>query len=124
MNYFALCGRITKDIEVSYTGNNTAVCKPTLAVDRKDGADFIRFTAFGQMAENLAKYKHKGDQIIVEGRIQTGSYEGKNGKVFTIDFIATKIEYLGRSESNDAPPKEPEQETFENFAMDSSEIPF
>lgn len=107
MNAVQLIGRLTKDPEVRYTQNSgTAICTFTLAVDRgkdKQGnseADFIRCKCFEKLAENMERYKKKGDQLALEGRIQTGSYEGNNGTVYTTDVICSRIEFIGQRNDN------------------------
>ena len=108
MNNVVLIGRITAKPELQYTPNTqTAVTKFTLAVDRqKEGADFIRVTAFGRRAESICRYMDKGRQIAVQGRIQTGSYKDKDGKtVYTTDVIIDNDEFLGgRQEEPKAVP--------------------
>lgn len=97
-NVVVLIGRLTKDPEERFAGE-TPVTNFTLAVDRQSkdkGADFIRITVFGKQAENCGKYLTKGKQCAIEGRLQTGSYDGKDGnKVFTTDVIANRVEFLG-----------------------------
>ena len=103
MNTVNLVGRLTKDPELKYTATGMAICKFTLAVNRdfanQNGereADFINCTAVKKTAENLANYQKKGSQIGVVGRIQTGSYEGQDGKrVFTTDVMIDRVEFLG-----------------------------
>lgn len=98
MNSVTLIGRLTKDPELSYTQNQMAICRFTLAVDRigKDrGADFIRITVFDKQAVNCDRYLAKGRQAAVSGRIQTGSYKDRNGQtVYTTDVIAQAVEFL------------------------------
>lgn len=104
MNKVIVSGRLTSDPEVRYTTGHepVAVASYTLAVQRdfknKDGeydADFIRCKAFGKRGEFCERYLHKGMKILAEGRIQTGSYEDKNGqKVFTTDVIAQRVEFI------------------------------
>lgn len=103
MNLVLLSGRLTKDPEVRYTtGTQMAVAVFTLAIDRgKDkngddrGADFIPIKVFGKQAENCERYLAKGCRVAVQGKIQTGSYEDKNGqKVFTTDVIAQRVEFI------------------------------
>lgn len=79
---------------------NTTVTRFTLAVDRRvktDGqpdADFISCVAFGKTADFVDKYFHKGMKMLLEGRIQTGSYTNKEGvKVYTTDVIAENVEF-------------------------------
>jgi single-strand DNA-binding protein len=94
LNNVVLMGRLTKDAELRYTNSNMAYCNFTLAVNRrvkKDSqqqADFITCKAFSKTAESLAKFCEKGRQIAVMGRIQTGSYDNKEGqKIYTTDVI-------------------------------------
>ena len=96
MNKFQFMGRLTKDPEVRYTsGNNTQVTTFTVAVNRRFVAqggerqsDFFNLTAFGKTAEFCAKYFKKGQQVLVEGRIQNRTWEDQNGqKRYATDFI-------------------------------------
>ena len=102
MNRVILAGRITKDVDVRYsTGEKqTAVARFTLAVDRRfhregeQDADFVSCVAFGNTAQFLEKYGTKGTKFICEGRIQTGSYVGKDGaRVYTTDVVIENIEF-------------------------------
>lgn len=103
MNKVILMGRLTRDPDVRYsqTANGSmAVARYTLAVDRrfkKDGetnADFISCVAFGKVGEFAEKYLHQGTKIVVEGRIQTGSYTNKDGnKVYTTDISVENCEF-------------------------------
>ena len=102
MNKVILMGRLTRDPEVRYSqgANSMAVAKFTLAVDRRvrrdaaQTADFISCTAFGGQAEFLEKYTHQGTKLVLEGRIQTGSYTNRDGqKVYTTDVIVENLEF-------------------------------
>lgn len=104
MNKVILMGRLTRDPEVRYSQSGDgqlAIARYTLAVDRRfrrDGdqqtADFISCTAFGRQGEFAEKYLHQGTKIVVEGRIQTGSYTNKDGqKVYTTDVIVENSEF-------------------------------
>ena len=105
MNSVNLIGRLARDPEISYTPNTqTAVCRFTIAVDRpkrngeSQGADFIRIVVYGKQGENCNRYLKKGRQCgIVNGRIQTGSYQDRDtGKtVYTTDIIAGNVEFIG-----------------------------
>lgn len=96
MNSVNLIGRLTKDPEARQ-GQNTTVVNFTLAIDRigqDNGADFIRCVAFGKTAEFIDDYFTKGLRVAVSGRIQTGSYENKDGQtVYTTDVIAERVEF-------------------------------
>lgn len=102
MNKVILMGRLTRDPEVRYGQGSKpmAIAKYTLAVDRRfkregeQTADFIPCVAFGSAAEFAEKYFHKGTKIVIEGRIQTGSYDGQNGgKVYTTDVVIESQEF-------------------------------
>ena len=102
MNKVVLMGRLTRDPDIRYTQGerSMAIARYTLAVDRKykkDGeqaADFISCVAFGKMAEHAEKYYHKGIKITISGRIQTGSYDHKDGyKVYTTDVVVEDQEF-------------------------------
>ena len=105
MNRVILMGRLTRDPNISYSqgGDNMAIARFTLAVDRRgrrqDGADqqtadFIGCVAFGRQAEFAEKYLRQGTKIAVTGRIQTGSYTNKDGqKVYTTDVVVEEQEF-------------------------------
>lgn len=121
MNSVSIIGRLTKDPEVKYTsGSQMAVATFNLAVDRpsKDGkkeTDFPRFTAFGKTAETIEKYCGKGDQLGIEGRLQTGSYKNRNGDtIYTTDVIVNRMTFCTKSQERPhEQDQEPKQEGFE-----------
>lgn len=102
INRVVLVGRLTKDPELRYTPNGIASCRFTVAVNRtfqnQQGdreADYISCVAWRKQAENLANFMKKASLIGLEGRIQTGSYEGQDGKrVYTTDVVADSIQFL------------------------------
>ncbi len=103
MNKVILMGRLTRDPEVRYTTQgeqSMAIARYTLAVDRRHkqegqaSADFITCVAFGRQGEFAEKYLHQGTKVVVEGRIQTGSYTNKDGqKVYTTDVVVENSEF-------------------------------
>ena len=100
MNQVVLIGRLARDPETRYSGE-TAVTRFTIATDKggKDkGADFIKVTVFGRQGENVQRYMSKGRQIGVLGHLNTGSYEKNGEKVYTMDVIADRVEFLGKEE--------------------------
>lgn len=102
MNSVQLIGRLTRDPEIRYTsGSQMAVASFTIAIDRPTRAggerqtDFPRITVFGRQAETCEKYLAKGRKVAIEGRIQTGSYQNKNGEtIYTTDVVANRVEFL------------------------------
>jgi len=102
MNKAFLIGRLTRDPELRYSSSNTPIVNFSIAVDRqftnKDGqreTDFIRIVAYNKQAENIKKYLTKGSLVAVDGRIQTGSYDDKDGKrIYTTDIVADRVQFL------------------------------
>ncbi|MDF9824781.1 single-strand DNA-binding protein [Breznakia sp. PF5-3] len=101
INRVVLVGRITKDIELRKTQSGTSVVSFTMAVNRRfkqEGqpeADFIRCIAWNKTAELMNQYLNKGALIGIEGRIQTGSYQDKDGKtVYTTDVVVDNVQFL------------------------------
>lgn len=116
MNTVQLIGRLTRDAELKTSQNGTNYTGFTLAVDRyvKNGentADFIRCKAFNKTAEIIAQNLHKGSQFGVEGSIQTGSYQDKDGKtVFTTDVLVRNITFTsGGNQQNQNQQNQPQQ---------------
>lgn len=110
MNKVELIGRLTRDPDIRYTQSQkpTCIARYTLAVDRrfkKEGeqsADFISCVAFGKQAEHAQKYYHKGIKIAIVGRLQTGSYDHRDGyKVYTTDVVVEEQEFAESKSSGD-----------------------
>lgn len=123
MNKAIICGRLTKDPDIKYTQDQKAVARFTLAVNRKGkdkGADFISCVAWGKTAEFCEIYFKKGMKADLSGSIHTGSYEGKNGKVYTTEVWVDDIEF-GESKGS----SEKKQEEWTDVPdEDDSELPF
>lgn len=110
MNKVILMGRITRDAEIRYTQGekSTAIARFSLAVERRfkrdndeQNTDFISCIAFGRVAEFLEKFGRKGTKFVVDGRIQTGSYNNKDGqKVYTTDVVVENIEFAESKNSS------------------------
>lgn len=133
MNKVTLIGRMTKDPELKYTpGKGTAVTTLTLAIDNGYGenkkTDFINIVVWGKSAESVANYTHKGSKIAVDGRIQTRSYDAKDGsKRYVTEVVANMyggVEFLDSKGSN----IDNIQQQYENIGMqeiqDDGDIPF
>ena len=109
MNNVSLVGRLTRDPEIKTTNSGSTYARFSIAVDRRGkdaGTDFINIVAFGKTSEFIERYFRKGQRIGINGRIQTGSYEGKDGKkVYTFDVIAENVEFVeSKSASASATP--------------------
>lgn len=100
MNKCIFIGNLSKDVELSFAkSSSTAIGKFGLALQRQkkdDPADFINCIAFGKTAETIANYLSKGSKVALECRVQTGSYDAKDGtKRYTTDFIVDRFEFIG-----------------------------
>lgn len=126
MNKVVLIGRLTKDPELKYTpGNGTAVTTVTLAVDKfnsstgKREADFISITIWGKQAENTANYMTKGSMMAISGKIQTRSYDGKDGtKRYVTEVVANEVSFLSYRKQGSIP-------SFDDMTpIDDGDMPF
>ena len=113
MNCVNLIGRLTAEPEVRYTStNNTLVASFSLAVNRRFArqgeerqADFINITAWDKTGEFCSKYFKKGQQVGVTGRIETGSYDDKDGKrVYTTKVVAEHVYFADSKKEDTANP--------------------
>lgn len=128
MNSVILIGRLTKDPETK-TSSDLMIVRYTLAVDRKKKgeADFIPCVCFGKTAEFAQKYLKKGTKVCIQGEIRTGSYEGKNGKVYTTEICVNSHEFCGDKAQTVNPKGDTPKINFDGFLDDISgdeELPF
>lgn len=115
INNVVLVGRLTKDPDLRYTSNGSAVASFTLAVNRnftnQSGnreADFINCVIWRKPAETLANYTRKGSLIGVTGRIQTSSYDNQQGqKVYRTEVICENFQMLESKNVNEQRMQEP-----------------
>jgi single-strand DNA-binding protein len=130
MNQVALIGRLVRNPEVRETAGGTAVCNFTLAIDDGWGenkkTNYIPVLTFGKTAENCGKFLAKGKQCGVTGKIQTGSYEKKDGtKVYTTDVVADRVEFIDFGEKVATKAAESHTEHIPSgFSELNEEIPF
>lgn len=110
MNKIILAGRLTRDAEIRYTASGaeqTAIARMSIAVDRrykKDGApsaDFFNLVAFGKLADFFGQYGWKGTKFIIEGRLQSGSYEKDGKRVYTVDVVVESAEFAESKKSSE-----------------------
>jgi len=100
LNRVILIGRLTRDPELKYTTNGTAVATFSLAVNRKfnkEETDFIDVVVWKGLAENCANYLGKGRLAAVEGRLQVRTYETKDGQKRKItEVVADDVRFLDK----------------------------
>jgi len=127
LNKTILMGRLTADPELRRTQNNTSVTSFTLAVNRsfaRQGeqaqTDFIDIVAWSATAEFVSKWFRKGMLVAVAGRIQTRTYEDRQGnKRKAVEVVAEEVHF--------AEPKresQPQSNNYRNTAPAPSSLPF
>ncbi|NJH82144.1 single-stranded DNA-binding protein [Staphylococcus hyicus] len=138
LNRVVLVGRLTKDPEFRTTPSGVDVSTFTLAVNRnfknKDGeqqADFINCVVFRKQAENVKNYLIKGSLAGVDGRMQSRSYENKEGqRVYITEVVCDSVQFLepkNNGQSNKQPKQQQEQaqdNPFKNSDDEFSDLPF
>ncbi|UXR74641.1 single-stranded DNA-binding protein [Staphylococcus sp. IVB6238] len=137
INRVVLVGRLTKDPEFRATQSGVEVATFTLAVNRnfksKDGeqqADFINCVVFRKQAENVKNFLSKGSLAGVDGRMQSRSYENKEGqRVYVTEVVCDSVQFLepkNNSQSNNQPKQQGQAQDnpFENTSIDDDDLPF
>ena len=105
LNKVFLMGNLTRDPELKFTPQGTAVAKLGIAVNRQfkgsDGelkkqTDFFNIVVWGKSGENCSKFLTKGRPVFVEGRLQTRSYETQDKQKRTVtEIVADSVQFLG-----------------------------
>lgn len=134
INRCVLVGRLTADPSLRYTPSGVAVTTFTLAVNRQfsnnEGereADFINIVAWRQLAELCANYLKKGSQAGLEGRLQTRSYDNKEGKrVFVVEVVADNVQFLSTNNFEKQQPNQSQDPFSDSKTIDISDddLPF
>lgn len=126
MNVIAIKGRLTRDPELSSfknsNGDNRAVCRFSVAVNRDygDDADFFNCSIFGKRAEVIDKYFSKGMEIVCQGRMEQNKYKDKDGNDRTTwNLIVMSFDFCGKKSDNGS--NEPKADGFEQIEED---VPF
>lgn len=114
LNKVMLIGNLTRDPELRYTPQGTAVVNVRLAVNRKfrnrnqelkEETCFVTVVMWDKQAENCNQYLHKGSPVFVEGRLQYRAWDDANGqKRSTIEVRAERVQFLGSPSSKGATP--------------------
>lgn len=122
MNRVILLGRLVRDPELRVSQSENKVARYTLAVNRlkRDEADFINCVAFGKAAEFAEKYFRKGQQVLIEGRLQISSYTDKNGSKRTSTDVLIDTQHFADSKRDSFAPTN--EEIPDEFTQDG--LPF
>lgn len=135
VNKAILVGRLGKDPEVRFTPAGLGVCNFSLATDKytiKQGekvkeTEWHRCVTFGKLSEICGEYLHKGSLIYAEGRIQTRSWEDKEGnKRSTTEIVVNEMKMLGSKTEREQAPAGPE-DPFDKMPGDNipdEDVPF
>ncbi|MGV8982133.1 single-stranded DNA-binding protein [Clostridium sp.] len=101
MNKIIISGGLGKDAELSFIqGSGKALLKFSVAVNKgfkkEDGTNWFNCVMFGERGEKLAQYLVKGTKVIIEGSINLGTYDAKDGtKHYTTDLYVNNVEMIG-----------------------------
>ena len=137
VNNITVSGRLAKELELRYTTSGKAVGNTTIAVDRKyarDETDFFNVVIWGKSAENFANFTTKGSPVAFEGRLQSRSYENKQGQHVTVveivanDFtIFENREQTEQRKGGNKPTQQPQSDPFsggQEIEIQDSDLPF
>ena len=130
MNRVMLIGRLTTKPELRYTNSNLPFARFTVAVNRtfnnaqgQREADFLNVIVWRKQAENVCNFLNKGSLVSVEGRLQTGSYDDKDGnKRYTTDVVADSVQFLeskGQTKSSQEPTPYDYQEPSNDVSVEN-----
>ena len=126
MNKIFISGNLTRDPEVRYTQSGKAVARMGIAVKRifskENEVDFFNLVAWEKTAEFCGKYLTKGSRVLVEGRLQTYSYEGKDGvKRSGVEIWIDNIEFAGSKSDKKSDESRGE---FDGEPVNEDDMPF
>ena len=142
LNRCEFIGRLGKDPEVRYSPDGSAVCNFSLAVGwktkEKEGVEWVRIVAFGQLAEICGEYLTKGKQVYVSGRMTTRKWTDKDSGQdrYSTEVVADQMQMLGgKGDEVDREPsqrparqpqqrQQPQQQPAESLADMDDSIPF
>jgi single-strand DNA-binding protein len=136
INKVILIGNLGKDPELRYTPSGTAVASFSLATSEKwkdregnmqDKTEWHNIVVWGRQAEIAKEYLAKGRQVYIEGRIQTRSWDDKDGnKRYTTEIIAQRLNFLGTRDQGgaSAPDMPPEAPPPGDLGAEDDDLPF
>ena len=128
LNRVVLTGRLTRDPEVRVSQSNVPVGTFNLAVNRtfadkngERGADFINCVTFNKQAENVGQYLEKGSLVGVDGRLQSRSYENKEGRtIYVTEVVCDSVQFL-EPRSEQSSNRQNNQSNMQNYQQNQSQ---
>ena len=144
LNKVFLMGNLTRDPEMRYLTNGTAVASFGLAMnrtyitqngERKEDVCFVRIVVFGKQAESCGQYLTKGRLVFVEGRLQYRTWESEGQKRSALDVVADRVQFLGPpvpAKTEERPSQSTREETpaetvsqeVSGFSAQDEDLPF
>ncbi len=132
-NRVFLMGNLTRDPELRYTPNGTAVTKLGIAVNRryktqtgevKEETAFITVVVWGKQAETCSQFLSKGRPVFVEGRLQSRSWETQDGqKRNVLEVNASRVQFLGKPQTAGGAAGSKEEDSLEALLREDSQNP-
>lgn len=110
-NQFQFIGNLTRDPELTYTPNGTAVANIDIAVNsswtdkdnqKQEKVNYFRLKTWAKSAENAGKFLSKGSMIFAEGSIENNTYDKDGQKVYGFEFVADRIQYLSKKKGDES----------------------
>ena len=103
INHAVLIGRLTRDAELKYTNSGTAICRISIAVNRRrkvdeqwtEEANFFEVVIWGKMGESIAQYLVKGKQVGIEGELRQNKWEQDGQPRSKVEIVANNVQLLG-----------------------------
>jgi len=133
-NKVILLGNLTRDPEVRYTPNGSAVANFSVAVNRKykqgeetkEEVSYFDIVVFGKQAENCGQYIGKGDSVLIEGRLQQRRWEDKDSgqKRSKVEVAAQYVTFMPKKNGASGQAPVPDADHGEPVPVDEGEIPF
>jgi len=146
VNKVILLGRLGQDPELKYTPGGSPVCNFSLATteswtdkggQKQEKTEWHRVVVWGKLAELCNQYLSKGRQAFLEGRLQTRSWDDKDGnKRYTTEILASTVQFIGGASAGasnnagvdnsyaQAPAREPEYQIASDASFAADDIPF
>ncbi len=139
LNRVFLIGNLTRDPELRYTPNNTAICEFGLAVNRnyqdssgewQEDTAFVDINVWGRQGENASQYLEKGSRAFIEGRLDFSSWENNEGdRRSKLEVTAQRVIFLDPAQGGGAAPEaggDSPEEIMDDLEVEETEddIPF
>lgn len=122
LNKVMLIGRLGRDPEIRYSSNNTPICNFSIATSERirkgdsfeEKTEWHRIVVFGNQAENASKFLKKGSLVFVDGKIQSRTYQDKDGNERNVfEIVANSLNFLDPKDS-----AMPAERTYQNTQKD------